>query len=130
MFSSSLTEKVRFQVITSPLQEAMDTGEQLRVVVEGVTLGGLSLELSTCTHWLVVFEDTRFAGFRVILFVPLRVAVIELVNLSLFPYEGPRTNPKLILTTCSQGTVCMGIIAFLNFQHLNLNVQQQFRNAL
>lgn len=58
MFSSSLTEKVRFQVITSPLQEAMDTGEQLRVVVEGVTLGGLRLELSTRTHWLLVFGDT------------------------------------------------------------------------
>lgn len=83
MFSSSLTEKVRFQVITSPLQEAMDTGEQLRVVVEGVTLGGLSLELSTCTHWLLVFGDARFAGFTAILFVPL-VAVIELINLSLF----------------------------------------------
>ena len=52
VFSSSLTEKVRFQVVTSPLQEAMDTGEQLRVVVEGVTLGGLSLELSMCTYWL------------------------------------------------------------------------------
>lgn len=68
MFSSSLTEKVRFQVITSPLQESMDTGEQLRVVVEGVTLGGLSLELSTCTYWLLVFGDARFAGFRTTLY--------------------------------------------------------------
>ena len=68
MFSSSLTEKVRFQVITSPLQEAMDTGEQLRVVVEGVTLGGLSLELSTCTHLVLVFEDARFTRFRTTLY--------------------------------------------------------------
>lgn len=41
VFSSSLTEKVRFRVLTSPLEDIMDTGEQLRVVVEGVTLGEL-----------------------------------------------------------------------------------------